>query len=75
MLFVWFLTGEQRAICEHDRWAYFSIVVGRTFKQLQLCEIQMGSALPFLAMLREHSLVRSNVEGTVVLDSKGDISF
>ena len=35
---LWFQKGEQRAICEHDRWVYFSIVVGRTFKTITVVQ-------------------------------------
>lgn len=52
-----------------------AIVVGRSFKQLQLCKIQMSSELPSPARLEYHSLARNFVEGTTALDSKGDVSF
>ena len=71
-LLVWFPKGELRAICEHDRWAYFSTVVGRAFKQLQPCRIQMSSEFPSPAGLRHHSPARTFVAGTTALGSKGD---
>ena len=74
LFLLWFQKGEQRAICEHDRWVYFSIVVGRMFKTITVVQNSNEQWVTILLCL---DIVRwSEIWWrTRALDSKGDFSF
>ena len=74
LFLLWFQKGEQRAICELDRWVYFSIVVGRTFKTITVVQ---NSNEQWVTILLRLDIVRwSEIWWrTIALDSKGDFSF
>ena len=71
---LWFQKGGQRAICEHDRWVYFSIVVGRRFKTITVVQNSNEQWVTILLCL-DNIRWSETWWRTIALDGKGDFSF